>query len=175
MSIVRGAARACGAPGALCLTTVVLDRPPDRLLPDEERIGLVDRLTAAEGLGLAIANRGTYLEVARAMRAQGIDVTFVVGSDKLSQLSDPSFYDDPDGPAVTFEEVPFIVVPRGSEPVDRGDVEVLRPSEVFDDPADAGISAGEVRRLLKCGRPVGALVPPVVAESLEGYTAPEPR
>lgn len=175
LSIVRAASRAKGFPGAFCLTRIALDRPDDRLLSDEERVRLLERLVDEERLGFAMANRATYLDVARALRAEGFDATFVIGSDKLSQLEDPSFYSSARGPAATFEEVRFLVVPRAGAAIDREGVELLDPGEAFDDPADAAVSATEVRRLLRAGHPVDAMVPPVVAESLEGYTAAEPR
>lgn len=175
VSIARGASRALGVAGALCVTKVVLDRPGDRLLSDEDRVRLVERLAEEEGLAFAMANRGTYLDVARALRAGGLDATFVIGSDKLAQLEDPSFYDDADGVAATFAEVRFLVVPRPGAAVHREDVVLLDPGDAFEDLRDAAVSATEVRRRVRAGRAVDAFVPRVVAESLEGYTAAEPR
>lgn len=176
VAIARAASEALGVPAAFCVTKVVLDRPDDRLLSSDDRLRVLDALADEEGLGLAEADRGTYLEVGRALRAQtpGMDVTFVVGSDKLSQLADPRFY--PDGRAgvdATFREVRFVVVPRGRDPAMRPGLHVLPVDAVFDDPADAAISASEVRRRIRAGRPVAGLVPPVVARGLERYTAAE--
>src|SRR5438552_16687673 len=68
LRIVRAAARAEEASGALCLTKTLLARPPDELLPPARRLALLDVLARESDLGLAIANRGTYLEVAGALR-----------------------------------------------------------------------------------------------------------
>lgn len=169
VAVARGARRATGRSAAFCLTKVLLARE-DVLLPPVERLGLLADLAAETGAGLATANRGTYLEVARAARAAGVDAVFVIGSDKLPQLADPAFY--PDGEAgveATFAEVRFLVIPRGV-PVDRPGVEVLDASEVFEDPSLPTISATEVRDRLRRGEDVEDLVPPPVARALRRYT-----
>jgi nicotinic acid mononucleotide adenylyltransferase len=51
--------------------------------------------------------------------------------------------------------------------VDRDDVVVLDPAEVFDDPVEASISSTEVRRRVRDGQSVEALVPPGVARRLQ--------
>lgn len=169
LAVARGARRAAGRPPAFCLTKVLLARE-ETLLPAVERLRLLDELAAETGSGLATANRGTYLEVARAARAADVHAVFVIGSDKLPQLADPAFY--PDGEAgveATFAEVRFLVVPRGV-PVDRSDVEVLDAADAFDDPSVAEISATEVRERVRRGEDVGGLVPLTVARALRRYT-----
>lgn len=168
VELIHAAARSKAGSGALCMTRVVLDRPSDELLVPRRRLAVVERLARSEGLGLLLANRGTYLEVAR---AAGSPLVFVVGSDKLAQLADPVYYDDPDGVRATFEEVSFLVVPRPGWPVARHDVEVMEGGLGDDDLAR--LSASEVRRRLRAGASVAGLVPPVVAEALGGYTAPD--
>ncbi len=172
VKLVLAAARACDAPGAFCLTKVLLARPPEELLDPVQRLALLDELAADHGFGVVVANRGTYLDVHRVLRAADIEATFVVGSDKLAQLADPSFY--PDGQAgvdATFSEVRLLVVPRPGSTVDRRGVAVLDAADVFDDPVEESISSTEVRRRVRAGESVEALVPPGVARSLEGYTA----
>jgi nicotinic acid mononucleotide adenylyltransferase len=179
LGLAIGAPSVAGVPAAFCLTKVMLDRPPDELLPPQRRLELLDALGAAHGIGLAIANRGTYLEIARAARAAGTEAVFVVGSDKLTQLADPRFY--PDGRAgveATFAEARFIVVRRGSSGAAGGssggeagtNVELVESDSVFPDPRYAEISASDVRRRLRAGEPVNDLVPPLVAVALAGYT-----
>jgi nicotinic acid mononucleotide adenylyltransferase len=136
------------------MTKVLLDRPAAGLFTVEERIELVDAIAERTGAAFAIADAGTYLEVDRTLKAQGIDATFLIGSDKLAQLRDPSFYDDGDrGVAATFDDVAFLVVERDEQ----------------------GLSATRVRDLVGRGMDVSALVPPEVAEALRlggrGYTA----
>lgn len=162
VAILRAATRRLEAPGVLCLTRVLLARPDDALLDTDQRMRVLAALAAAEDFGLCVAESGTYLDVAREFRANGTEPVFVIGSDKLPQLSDPSFYaDGSDGVAATFRECEFFVVQR-----DGTDV-----PDVFENPRYAGISATEVRRRVRAGQPVDDLVPPVVAKALEGYTA----
>jgi nicotinic acid mononucleotide adenylyltransferase len=176
VDVLRAAARVDGATAVLCLTKVLLARPPDELLSREQRIDVLLALTERLGAGLAFANRGTYRDVGRALRADGIDATFVVGADKIAQLADPSFYDDGiEGVVATFEELRFVVVPRGDVDLTKvlpaGDIRVLEPPEVFSDDATAAISGSDVRRLLRLGEDVSGLVPPEVALALRGYTS----
>jgi nicotinic acid mononucleotide adenylyltransferase len=162
VAILRAAQQRLAVPGILCLTRVLLARPDDTLLEMNERLDVLGALAAAEGFGLCIAESGTYLDVARELRVAGLEPVFVIGSDKLPQLSDPSFY--PDGQAgvdATFRDCDFLVIERGGD----------APSDVFENPRHAGISATEVRRRVRAGEPVDDLVPPVVARALEGYTA----
>jgi nicotinic acid mononucleotide adenylyltransferase len=169
--LASGASRCEGAPAVLCLTKLLLGRPDDELIPPVARIELLDAIASRRGYGVAIANRGTYLEVQRAL-ANGLETTFVIGSDKLSQLEDPSFYEDGAvGVRSTFEEVRFIVVPRGRVEVGRDDVRVLDADEVFGGADVAAISSTEVRRRIRSGADIDALVPPEVALDLAGYTS----
>lgn len=173
VDIVKTAAARRGGRGVLCLTEVLLARGDDRLLTDDDRLRVVEALAAAEDFGLHVSRHGTYLEVARELRNAGTTGTFVIGSDKLPQLLDPSFY--PDGPAgvtATFREVDFLVVERPG-PVPPGPYEVVMAAEAFSNPANASISATDVRRRVRAGRDVNALVPAVVANALEGYTSRE--
>lgn len=169
LAVAAGARRATGRPSAFCLTKVLLARD-DTLLPAAERLRLLDGLAAEAGYGLATANRGTYLEVARAARVAGVDAVFVIGSDKLPQLADPAFYPDGEsGVEATFTEVRFLVVPRGV-PVDRPEVQVLETEDAFEDPSVAEVSATEVRERVRRGEDVETLVPPTVARALRRYT-----
>lgn len=167
LALVEGASRHTGRSGALCLTKLLLDRSAGMLLSPEQRVELLDALAVEGGLGLCLANRGTYLEVALALDGQAV---FVVGSDKLAQLADPSFYPDgSEGVRATFEQARFCVVPRGGAAVDRSDVEVIDEQAVFGATDLALISASDVRRRLSEGMPIDELVPPLVARRLEGY------
>lgn len=175
LALARDGALAAGVSGGFCLTRELLDRDGHQLLPAPERLRLLDALAADHGLALAVANRGTYRAVARALRAEGREAVFLIGSDKLPQLEDPSFY--PDGRAgveETFSLGRFIVVPRGV-PVGRDDVEVLDPDVVFGGPGPGRISATSVRERLVAGLSVDDLVPPLVAAVLAGYTEPSDR
>jgi nicotinic acid mononucleotide adenylyltransferase len=173
IDILHAASVRRGIPGMLCLTRVLLARGDDRLLTDGDRVRILEALAEAEGFAFLIARNGTYLEVARELRADGIEGTFVIGSDKLPQLLDPSFYSDgPDGVAATFDEVDFVVVERHGT-VPDGNYEVIPSAEAFTDPAHATISATDVRNRLRQGLDVNALVPAVVTEALGRYTSGE--
>jgi nicotinic acid mononucleotide adenylyltransferase len=172
VAVLSAAARSVDAPGAFCMTKVLLDRGDDELLTPRQRLRLLDVLSRSRGFGLVLANRGTYVDADRAMRASGIDATFVIGSDKLEQLADPSFYPDGErGVAATFAEVRLLVVPRPGAEVRRKDVIVLDPAEAFENQAETTISSTEVRRRVRAGESVDAFVPPEVAVGLGGYTA----
>jgi len=173
LDIARASSRAVGRPTVFCLTKVLLDRPPDALLRPMDRLGLLEAVGAQHGIGLAVCNRGTYLEVHEAALAAGCDPVFVIGSDKLAQLADPSFYADGDeGVARTLDEVGFLVVERGGVAVPE---RYVRLSDVFEVGDHAQISASDVRRRVLEGEPVDDLVPPVVARALRGYTEPTER
>ena len=176
VDVILAAAQAADAAPVLCLTKMLLARPPDELLSREQRIDVLLAMTERLRAGLAFANRGTYLDVGRALRVDGIDATFVVGADKIAQLADPSFYvDGVDGVRATFDELRFVVVPRGridlTPVLSAGDVRVLDPSDVFSDKATSTLSGTDVRRKLRAGEDVSREVPPEVALALRGYTS----
>jgi nicotinic acid mononucleotide adenylyltransferase len=171
LAILDAAMNAVGAPGALCMTKVLLARGDDQLLPLDVRVDVLDAIARRLGIGLCFADRGTYLDVGREMAKEGVRPVFVVGADKLAQLSDPSFYaDGEDGVRATFDELELIVVPRDGTSIPRDDVVVLGVDEVFGDDAQALLSATEVRKRVRAGESVVDLVPPGVALAIEGYT-----
>jgi len=171
LAVVDAAARATGSSGVLCLTRTLLARPDDELLPIEARLDVICAVAADHGLGFAVANRGTYVDVAEAFAAAGSAATFVIGSDKLAQLEDPSFYTDgPAGVERTFSSVRFVVVPRPLPAADRPGLTWLEPAEVFERAGDEALSATEVRARVRRGERVDHLVPRAVVSALEGYT-----
>lgn len=172
IAIAAAASRAEGAPAVLCMTRAQLARGGDELLDPVDRLSLLDDLAGERDWGVAVANRGTYLDVSRAMSDSGIEGTFVIGSDKLAQLADPSFYPDgAAGVAATFDEVRLLVIPRSGADVKRAHVRTLDPADVFSDSAQMAISATEVRRRVRKGIDINTLVPPRVAAALGGYTS----
>ena len=161
LDVVRAAAHLDGSAPVLCMTKVLLARPPDELLARERRVGVLVAIAERVDAGLAFANRGTYLDVGRLLRTDGIDATFVVGADKVAQLADPSFYaDGVDGVRATFEELRFVIVPRGgidlAGVLPDGDVRILEVSDAFGDQATSDISGTVVRRLHRAGVSVRA-------------------
>jgi len=129
------------------MTKVLLDRPPGGLFSFDQRIEIVDAIAHRMDAGFALFEHGTYLEVDRALRAEGFAATFVIGSCKLGQLKDPSFYGyGQDGVDATIAEVSFVVIERDED----------------------SLSATRVRRLVADGEDVSALVPSEVAEVVQG-------
>lgn len=176
LELLAGAARADGSSPVLCLTKILLARPPDELFTRGDRVGILHDITERLDWGLVFANRGTYLDVGRLLAAGGFDATFVVGADKLVQLADPAFYDDgTDGVRATFDELRFVVVPRDGADTSAAHASpgarVLDASDVFGDDVTAAISGTDVRRSVRFGRDVSGLVPPEVALALRGYTS----
>ena len=173
LAIVQAVAEHLGASPALCMTKVLLARGGDELLPISVRIDIAQKVATRLRFGLAFANRGTYLEVGRIMKATRFDPTFIVGADKLAQLADPSFYSDGvDGVTATFDELSFAVVPRAGAGLDApASVVVIDAAAVFPDAATAALSATEVRRSHREGRAVDEVVPPEVGLALRGYTS----
>lgn len=172
VAIAKAASKREDAVAVLGMTKVLLDRPDDLLLSIAERLTLLAAIAQEEGFGFFIANRGTYLDVARALSADGREPAFVVGSDKLEQLADPKFYSEGDaGVSATFSEVRLLVVPRAGGVMTRTDVQVMDPADAFAGADDGEVSGTEVRRRLRSGEPVDQLVPPGVALALRGYTA----
>jgi nicotinic acid mononucleotide adenylyltransferase len=154
------------------MTKVLLARTDDQLFTPEERISIVEAITRHMDIGLAFANRGTYIDVGRALKATGVDASFIVGADKLVQLEDPAFYPDgARGVDATFDELRFIVIPRTGSPIVRHDVVVVDTADVFEDETTAGLSASRVRADVRMGIDVEHLVPPEVAVALGGYTS----
>jgi nicotinate-nucleotide adenylyltransferase len=172
LAVLGAASRLDDATGVLCLTKTLLARDDDVLLGAPARLEVLDVVAREHGLGLAVSNRGTYVDVAEALSAEGWDASFVIGSDKLAQLDDPSFYPDGEaGVSRTFASVRFVVVPRPDRVAHRSDLVWLDVADVFDDPAHADISATEVRRRLRAGEPIDGLVPQAVGFALGGYTS----
>lgn len=172
VALARAGAAAVGGEGILGLTRVLLDRPGDVLLEPPARAALVCEVARGAGLGVLAVNRARYVDVADALTEVGVDATFVVGSDKIAQLSDPVFYQDgAAGIERTFDRVSFLVVERDGHPVGRKGLEVLSADAVFTEPGDAAVSSTQVRRRWRRGEPIDDLVPPEVGRGLAGYTA----
>ncbi len=92
---------------------------------DKERVtraSLPDRLLAAwvfahsSGDGLLLVNGGLYVEqarMARALLAPDVEISLIVGFDKVPQIFDPRYYRDRDAAlSALFAEAELIVAPR---------------------------------------------------------------
>ncbi len=153
LEILDGAA-IDGRTAAWGMTRHLLDRSGDGLFTFDERVEIVGAIATRKDAAFALFPGGTYIEADRALRAEGFDATFVIGSDKIEQLRDPSFYPDGvRGVDATFAEVSFVVVEREA----------------------SGLSATLVRRRWAEGSDISGLVPPEVTQRLpprgQGYTS----
>ena len=99
-----GLANAAAAAGldqvVYVVAKVTVDKETVTGLALEDRLLLLRACIAGQaGRGVALVNRGLYVEQVRAFRAlfgSGTRLTFVIGMDKLFQVLDPSYYVDRD-------------------------------------------------------------------------------
>ncbi len=149
-------------------------------LPLEDRLEILVELAAKErGLGVALQNRGLYVEQAAALRAaipEAADLAFVVGMDKLPQIFDARYYDDLETSlARLFEKAGLLVAPRGA--AERAELTGIleRPAarryasriDWLDlDPLWRDVSSTAVRDRISRGESVEAWLPRAVEEYL---------
>lgn len=157
---------------AFVLARATAGKDPGGLIP-EDRLAAM-RMSCSDGLTVAVCSRGLYADQAEAVAEAfpGAEVTFLVGSDKVAQIFDPSWYDDRDASLERLFTVARILVsPRADDggkvrdllaaPENRafaGRIEIL-PLH----PAVSDLSSTRVRGLLQSGADPSRLVPPAVA------------
>jgi len=149
------------------------------LLSERQRLDVLIEVSQARArTAAAVCSHGLLVDQLRAARRRWprpVALSFVVGSDKLLQVFDPKWYDDRDrAVARLFQEANVLFAVRvGDEPaVDA----LMRSSDVapwlghlgrLGVPADvAAISSRTVRKVLRSGGDVSALVPPQAAAAL---------
>ena len=146
--------------------------PEPPLLAERERLEVVRRFCAGRPWAVpAVASHGLLVEqVVAARRAfPGAAVDLAAGSDKVLQLLDPRWYDEPD--RVLHDLLSATTVRYAVRAGDEGLVErsLDRPENrpfagSFErlpvDPAAAAVSARDVRDRVRRGRPFEHLVPP---------------
>ncbi len=123
-------------------------------------------------LGVALVNRGLYFEQAQAFRSllgPAVELSFVVGMDKLLQILDPQYYQDRDAALrQLFAFTSLIVANRGAmahaefdalldQPQNRAYRSHISFCQLADEIAD--VSATTVRQQLAAGLTVDELVP----------------
>ncbi len=146
--------------------------------PYAERLLMLSLIVDTDSrFSLLLANRGLYVEQAEAIRAllDPAELLFVVGFDKVVQIFDPRYYHDREAALQRlFSLAKLVVAPRA--PAGPAGLTALleRPENapyrhaVFPlqggtlDPADAQISATQVRERLARGEPIDGLVPDVI-------------
>lgn len=129
--------------------------------------------------GVALVNRGLYFEQAQAFRStlgERVELSFIVGMDKLQQILEPKYYQDRDGALQQlFALTSLIVANRGvmareafERILDRPENRPYRFRIQFCPLSEtlADLSATEVRERLATGRSIAELVPSETATFL---------
>jgi hypothetical protein len=145
-------------------------------LPDRALV-LLRHVARRRRQGVAVANRGLYVEEAEALRPllpPGAALWFVVGFDKIVQVLDRRYYGEPEAAlARLFALAGFLVAPRaGTTAADlrallarpQNRTYAARVHHLPLPPAYRRDSATEVRALLAAGRDPGRLVPAAARE-----------
>ena len=162
---------------------------------DKEQNGLIaeDRLLALRfiaqraGMGVAVTSAGLYADMAdaSAMLFPGAEVAFLVGSDKVASIFDPSYYSDRESALdALFSRARLIVAPRtddgkaARQVLDRNENRAWagRVSILPLHPAVSDLSSTRVRGMLQAGADPAGLVPSAVGTFLGevgAFAAPE--
>jgi nicotinic acid mononucleotide adenylyltransferase len=151
------------------------DAEPPLMTPEARVASLLAWSVPREGFGTALCSHGLIADQAAAAgRAfPGAELLFGVGSDKVVQLLDPSWYEDPgETLSALFRSTRVAYgiraghADRVREALDRESRWRDRVEVVELPPAVSEISSSRVRRLVREGRNVSDLVPPEVGPFL---------
>jgi nicotinic acid mononucleotide adenylyltransferase len=155
------------------LARVTVDKEQVTGLSLEDRLLLLSLYTQQRAsTGVALVNRGLYFEQARAFRSAfgaQVELSFIVGMDKLLQILDPKYYHDREAALQQlFALTSLIVANRGAmaqgefeQLLDRPENRAYRQHIQFCSLSEsvADVSATTVREHLAAGRSVNDLVP----------------
>lgn len=146
-------------------------------------LALEDRLMALHAMasgpfGVGVCSHGLYADqAAAASRAfAGAEISFLVGSDKVLQIFDDTWYPDRDAALRRlFDVASVIVAPRSDQSEALADALAEDRNRAFADrievlrlhPAVGDLSSTRVRGLLRSGADPNGLVPPVIADLIE--------
>ncbi len=164
----------------LLLARNTVGKQPSGLIPEDRLLAM--RALTGGSFGVGASTHGLYADQTEAAQAlyPDAEITFLVGSDKVEQIFDPRWYDDPDRALERlFGSARLVVAPRA----DQG--ELLRSvldapqNRRFADrvsilrlhPAVSDLSSTRVRGMLRSGAEPAGLVPPRVAELLTAMRA----
>jgi len=159
----------------LTLARHTVGKQPSGLIPEDRLLAM--KALQAEGVGVAASSHGLYADQAEAVHRLYPDaaITFLVGSDKVEQIFDPSWYPDRESALERlFTHASLVVAPRSDQgeilkqaleaPYNKrwaDNVSVLRLH-----PAVSDLSSTRVRGLLRAGADPVGLVPSAVADLL---------
>jgi nicotinamide-nucleotide adenylyltransferase len=153
-----------------------VDKEQNGLIP-EDRLMALRFVAQRAGLGVAVTSSGLYADMAdaAAMLFAGADVAFLVGSDKVSAIFDPSYYSDRESALdALFARARLIVAPRTDDGetaravLDREENRAWanRVSILPLHPAVSDLSSTRVRGMLQAGADPAGLVPSAVGTFL---------
>ncbi|MGH2786130.1 MAG: nicotinate-nicotinamide nucleotide adenylyltransferase [Actinomycetota bacterium] len=143
----------------------------------EDRLLALRFIAQRAGMGVAVCSSGLYVDMAdaAAMLYPGTEVAFLIGSDKVSQIFDASFYTDRENALdALFARARLVVAPRTEdggiveETMERAENRRFadRVSVLPLHPAVSDLSSTRVRGLLQSGAEPTGLVPSAVGTFL---------
>ena len=151
-------------------------KEPSGMIP-EDRLLALRFIAQRAGMGVAVCSSGMYVDIAdaAAMLYPGTQAAFLIGSDKVSQIFDASYYTDRDDALdALFARARLIVAPRTedgklvNEILERAENRrwADRVSVLPLHPAVSDLSSTRVRGLLQSGAEPTGLVPSAVGTFL---------
>lgn len=161
---------------AFVVGRVTAGKDPSGLIP-EDRLAALRMIASPPEVSVAVASCGLYAEQAEAAARAfpGASVTFLVGSDKVTQIFDPLWYEDRDAALERlFARAALLVSPRADDGERVREILSAPENRRFADridvlplhPAVSDLSSRRVRGLLQSGADPSGLVPPAVAAFL---------
>lgn len=144
---------------------------PPLLRPEERLASVAAWCESRPGLLPAVCSHGLYVDQAEAAARAfpAAEIVLALGADKVLQLFDPSWYEDPDQALDRlFQRASVVYAPRGGQDeaveqvVGRHGAWTSRVTRVAlpDDLSD--VSSSEVRRRVRGGQDVASSVPPEI-------------
>ena len=159
----------------LTLARHTVGKQPSGLTPEDRLLSM--KALSDGGVGVAASSHGLYADQAEAARRlyPKAEITFLVGSDKIEQIFDPSWYPNREHALERlFSYAGLVVAPRS----DQGEI-VKRALDAPENkrwadrvsvlrlhPAVSDLSSTRVRGLLRAGADPAGLVPSAVADLL---------
>jgi nicotinic acid mononucleotide adenylyltransferase len=151
-------------------------KEPSGMIP-EDRLLALRFIAQRAGMGVAVCSSGLYVDMAdaAAMVYPGAKVAFLIGSDKVTQIFDASYYTDRDDALdALFSRARLIVAPRTEDGHVVRDVIERAENRRWADhvsvlplhPAVSDLSSTRVRGLLQSGAEPTGLVPSAVGTFL---------
>lgn len=116
VGLIEAAMKHGARPAVFVIALRSVDKESLEVMSIEDRLALLDILSARIGASVAVVNRGLYVDQAAALRqlASGQRVIFVTGYDKIEQIFDRKYYEAPEQAwNELFQLAGFLVAQRG--------------------------------------------------------------